>query len=207
MAEVGLLFGASGTGKSRSLINYAEDEILLINTVGKRLPFQKKFRNVVVSDSPAQIAQAMKETQCKTIIIDDSGYIMSNAFMRGHSKPKAGASSFDLYNDIADGFWSLINFCKKLPDDVIVFFIMHEETNDYGGVKLKTIGKLLDQKVCIEGLVTVCLRCIVDGNGKHVFRTQNDGNDIAKSPEGMFDMTIPNDLKFVTDTMRKYWEI
>ena len=141
----------------------------------------------------------------KTAVIDDSGYLMTNAFMRGHSAPKSGSSTFDLYNDIADSFWSLITIIKnELPDDVIVYMIMHEDTTDYGETKLRTIGKLLSEKVCIEGMSTVVLRCAVR-DGKHLFITQSDGNDISKSPEGMFELEIENDLKFVDDSIRSYW--
>ena len=100
----------------------------------------------------------------------------------------------------------LIMFIKnKLPDDVLVFLVMHEETNDYGDTKLKTIGKLLDQKVCVEGLVTVCLRAMKEGTNKYFFRTQSDGADVSKSPENLFDLQIDNDLKMVDDAIRSYW--
>ena len=94
---------------------------------------------------------------------------------------------------------------NDLPDDVIVYLIMHEETNDYGDTKLKTIGKLLDQKVCVEGLVTICLRAMKEGTKKYFFRTQSDGQDISKSPEDMFPLEIDNDLKAVTDRIREFW--
>ena len=141
----------------------------------------------------------------KTAVIDDRGYLMTNAFMRGHSAPKSGSSSFDLYNNIADSFWSLLTFIKsELPDDVIVYIIMHEDTTDYGETKLRTIGKLLSEKVCIEGMSTVVLRCVVR-DGKHLFITQSDGSDISKSPEGMFEREIDNNLKAVDTAIREYW--
>lgn len=205
MGECIIVYGKSGSGKSRSLLNFAEDEIFLVNTIGKRLPFRKDFKYVYKSDDPEKIKSALLKMPVKTAVIDDAGYQMTNAFMRGHSMPKKGSSSFDLYNDIADGFWGLLNFIKtELPDDVLVYVLMHEDTSDYGETKLKTIGKLLNEKVCIEGMTTVCLRCMVDGD-KHVFRTQSDGMDISKSPEGMFDRVIDNDLKAVDTTIREYW--
>lgn len=205
MGECIIVYGKSGSGKSRSILNFAEDEIFLVNTIGKRLPFRKDFKYVYKSDDPEKIKAALLKMPVKTAVIDDAGYQMTNAFMRGHSMPKKGSSSFDLYNDIADGFWGLLNFIKtELPDDVLVYVLMHEDTSDYGETKLKTIGKLLNEKVCIEGMTTVCLRCMVDGD-KHVFRTQSDGLDISKSPEGMFDSVIENDLKAVDSKIREYW--
>lgn len=200
-----LIYGRSGTGKSRALLNFAEDEIFFVNVIRKKLPFQKKFKYEYQSDSVKSIKAGLKKMPTKTAVIDDAGYLQTNTFMRGHSAPKAGSSSFDLYNTIADDFWELIEFIKnELPEDVIVYIIMHELTNDYGLTKLRTIGKLLDEKVCIEGMVTIALRCMCDGT-KHYFRTQNDGNDITKSPEGMFELEIENDLKAVDTAIREYW--
>ena len=205
MGECVFVYGKSGSGKSRSLINFGEDEIFLVNTIGKRLPFRSKFKYEIKTDDFNKIANGLRKMPTKTAVIDDSGYLMTNAFMRGHSAPKSGSSTFDLYNDIADSFWSLITVIKnELPDDVIVYMIMHEDTTDYGETKLRTIGKLLSEKVCIEGMSTVVLRCVVR-DGKHLFITQSDGNDISKSPEGMFELEIENDLKFVDDSIRSYW--
>lgn len=205
MGECVFVYGKSGSGKSRSLINFGEDEIFLVNTIGKRLPFRSKFKYEIKTDDFGKIVNGLRKMPTKTAVIDDSGYLMTNAFMRGHSAPKSGSSTFDLYNDIADSFWSLITVIKnELPDDVIVYMIMHEDTTDYGETKLRTIGKLLSEKVCIEGMSTVVLRCAVR-DGKHLFITQSDGNDISKSPEGMFDREIENDLKLVDSTIREFW--
>ena len=207
MGECVFVYGKSGSGKSRSLINFGEDEIFLVNTIGKRLPFRSKFKYEIKTDDFNKIANGLRKMPTKTAVIDDSGYLMTNAFMRGHSAPKSGSSTFDLYNDIADSFWSLITVIKnELPDDVIVYMIMHEDTTDYGETKLRTIGKLLSEKVCIEGMSTVVLRCVVR-DGKHLFLTQSDGSDISKSPEGMFELEIGNDLKFVDDSIRSYWRL
>ena len=207
MGECVFVYGKSGSGKSRSLINFGEDEIFLVNTIGKRLPFRSKFKYEIKTDDFSKIVNGLRKMPTKTAVIDDSGYLMTNAFMRGHSAPKSGSSTFDLYNDIADSFWSLITVIKnELPDDVIVYMIMHEDTTDYGETKLRTIGKLLSEKVCIEGMSTVVLRCVVR-DGKHLFLTQSDGSDISKSPEGMFELEIENDLKFVDDSIRSYWRL
>ena len=205
MGECVFVYGKSGSGKSRSLINFGEDEIFLVNTIGKRLPFRSKFKYEIKTDDFGKIVNGLRKMPTKTAVIDDSGYLMTNAFMRGHSAPKSGSSTFDLHNDIADSFWSLITVIKnELPDDVIVYMIMHEDTTDYGETKLRTIGKLLSEKVCIEGMSTVVLRCVVR-DGKHLFLTQSDGSDISKSPEGMFDREIENDLKSVDSTIREFW--
>lgn len=208
MGEAIILYGKSGTGKSRSLKNFGEDEILFVNTVNKRLPFPNKFKYEYKTTSVESVKAAllkMGKHGIKTAVIDDFGYQQTAKFMAEHTK-KSGGSQFDLYNSIADDAYGLIMFIKnKLPDDVLVFLVMHEETNDYGDTKLKTIGKLLDQKVCVEGLVTVCLRAMKEGTNKYFFRTQSDGADISKSPEELFDLQIDNDLKFVADRIREYW--
>lgn len=205
MGECIIIYGKSGSGKSRSLINFKEDEIFLVNVIGKRLPFRSKFKYEITTDDVNKIKNGLKKMPVKSAVIDDAGYLMTNAFMRGHSAPKSGSSSFDLYNTIADSFWSLLNFIKvELPEDVLVYITIHEDTTDYGETKIRTIGKLLSEKVCIEGMSTVVLRCIVR-DGKHLFITQSDGSDISKSPEGMFEREIENDLKTVDTTVREYW--
>ena len=142
----------------------------------------------------------------KVAVIDDAGYILTNLFMRGHSSGRKGSQVFDLYNDIADTFWDLFQFIKtQLAEDVIVYILMHEDTNDNGIVKLKTIGRMLDEKVCVEGLCTIVLRCMSE-EGKHFFCTTTDSWDISKAPEEMFsDERIENDLKMVDETIRDYY--
>lgn len=207
MAEVVVIYGRSGAGKSRSLINFAEDEIFLIKTVDKRLPFPKTFKYTMTTDNVDLMLQKMANMPTKVAVIDDAGFVMTNKFMREHSTPKFGSDQFKLYNEIADSFYKLVMTAKQLPDDVIVYLILHEEESDMNGsVKLKTIGKLLDQKCPIESMVTICLRCMIEGE-KHIFRTQNSGVDISKSPEGMFDDVIENDLKAVDTAIRSYWGI
>ena len=204
MAENVILFGKSGSGKSRSLMNFKEDEIVLFNTIGKRLPFPKQFKYNQPVDDVEAIKKVLLKMPTKTAVIDDETYIMINMFMRNHGK---GGDQFRLYNSIADSIWSLYDFIRNnVPQDVIVYHILHEDTNDYGEVKIRTIGKLLDSKVSIEGLVSIALRCVVK-NGQHIFITQSDGADVAKSPEGMFDLEIPNDLKAVDSAIRKYWSL
>ena len=206
MGEPVLVYGKSGSGKSRSLKNFAEDEILFVNTISKRLPFAKRFKYELKSRNYEVIKNQLAKMPCKIAVIDDAGYLMTNTFMAGHSTPKKGGSTFDLFNTIGDEFWDLVLFVKSLPEDVFVYFMMHEISNDYGEVKVRTIGKLLDEKVCIEGMFTICLHCMTDGT-RHYFKTQGGTMDIAKSPEEMFDLEIENDLKFVDDAIRDYWGI
>ena len=207
MGECVIIYGKSGTGKSRSLKNFGEEEILFVNTVNKRLPFPVKFKYELRTSNVETIKQKLDAMPCKTAVIDDFGYQQTIRFMNEHTK-KVGAAQFDLYNNIADDAYGIIMFVKnKLPDDKIVYLIMHEDTNDYGETKLKTIGKLLDQKVCLEGMVTVCLRAMKEGTNKYFFRTQSDGNDISKSPEGLFELMIDNDLKMVDSTIRNFWNL
>lgn len=143
------------------------------------------------------------------MIIDDAGYLITNFFMKNHSTKGKGNDVFGLYNQMADDFWNLIQnvIIRELPEDKIVYLMMHEDTDDFGNIKAKTIGKLLDDKICLEGLCTVVLRC-VNNLTEHKFITQSDGSAISKSPEGMFeDLEIPNNLLFVDDAIRSYYGI
>lgn len=202
-----LIIGKSGSGKSFSMMKFAENEVGLINVLGKKLPFQTDIKSVDCDDY-ATIKAILKEAKVNKIVIDDAGYLMTNQFMRGHSKGKAGSSVFDLYNQIGDDFWELIRYISlRLPENRIVYLMMHEDKNDFGDIKPKTIGKMLDNQVCVEGMFTIVLRAIVS-DGKHLFRTVTDGSDVTKTPAGMFEQeTTCNDLKFVDNIIRKYYKL
>lgn len=209
MGEPVLIYGKSGSGKSRSLKNFAEDEIYYVNVGDKSLPFRKKFKYTTVSDNVSLIKAGLQKMPVKTAVIDDAGFILSNQFMDEHSKDKRGGDVYKMYDSIADNFWSLLKFIKNdLPKDVIVFIMMHEDSDDIGNTKLRTIGKLLDNKVDIVGRCTIALRCCTQGSN-HFFKTKTDGFDITKTPEDMFeDGQIENDLKAVDTAIRNYygWE-
>lgn len=204
-----LIYGKSGSGKSRSLKFFDENEVLLLNTERKELPFRKRFVSTGFTDDPDKIIAWAKKSEKKVVVIDDAGYIMTHLFMANH-RIKKGNSQFDMYNDIADVMYNIVQRAKReLPVDVIVYIMMHEDQDDSGTVRLKTLGKLLDQKVCMEGMVTICIRCMSDATGKHFFRMITDGSDITKTPEEMFETPeIENNLKLVDDTIRDFygWE-
>jgi hypothetical protein len=160
------------------------------------------------TDKVETILEGVKKMPCKTAVIDDAGYIMTNMFMARHGDDMKGNGVFSLYNDIANKMWQLILGLKSMPnsEDKVVYLMFHEEKGEMGDSKLLTIGRLLDQKCCIEGLCTIVLHCVIKAN-KHLFITNSDGYDIAKSPEGMFDMEIENDLKAVDDRIREFYGI
>ena len=206
MAIPVLIIGKSGSGKSASLAKLDPSRVALINVLGKPLPFRGKF-DQIVSDDYAKITGAIKAAKREIVVVDDVGYLMTNAFMRDHAATGQGNAIFQLYNSIGDKFWNLVEVVRKLPGDKRVYMIMHEDVNEFGAVKPKTIGKMIDEKCCLEGMFTICLRCMVS-NGKHIFRTQSDGLDVAKSPMGMFEAEeIPNDLAMVDDAICRYYEI
>lgn len=189
MATPVLIIGRSGTGKSTSLRNcVGNDNWNLIRVLDKPLPFKGKI-NGWYSDDYQQIMKLLIASKAKNIVIDDAGYLITNMFMNKHSSAGGGNGVFTLYNQIGDHFWNLLQFIStKVPADKIVYMIMHEESNELGEIKPKTIGKLLDEKVCVEGMFTIVLRCIAESN-KHLFVTQKyvvsakavDGNQLYKS--------------------------
>lgn len=202
-----LLLGKSGSGKSASLRNFQPGEVGIINVLGKPLPFKGKLPSVV-TDSYDMVYTVISKSKTDSIVIDDAGYLMTNQFMRGHASTGAGNAIFSFYNDLGDRFWSLVRFVvEQTPENKIVYFIMHEDKNDFGDIKPKTIGKMLDEKVCVEGMFTIVIRSVLS-NGKHVFKTQTDGFDVCKTPIGMFEQSeTDNDLKLVDTTIREYYEL
>lgn len=207
MATPVLIIGKSGSGKSTSLRNCVGNEDWnLVRVLNKPLPFKGKI-NGWNTDDYQTVMKCIAQSKAKNIVLDDAGYLITNMFMSKHSSAGAGNGVFTLYNQIGDHFWNLIQFIVKLPEDKIVYVIMHEDINDFGQIKPKTIGKLLDEKVCIEGMFTIVLRCIEE-SGKHLFVTQSADGAVSKSPIGMFeDLTIDNDLLIVEKAIREYYEI
>lgn len=206
MAKSVLILGRSGTGKSTSMRNFKDEDLAVINVMSKELPFRNKFTSVLPVADYATIKNKILATAKKSIVIDDAGYLITKQFMDNHNKVGGGNAVFQLYNDMADQFWMLLDYIKnKLPADKIVYVIMHEDYDERGGVKPKTIGKLLDEKVCIEGLFTIVLRSCINDD-KYQFCTKNQGGDATKTPMGMFEEEyIDNDLAAVDKVIRDYY--
>lgn len=203
MGTVVFILGRSGTGKSYSMRNFDPSELAIINVQGKILPFKggAKF-TTKNTDNADEIISAMKiiSNKVRVIVIDDFQYLMANEFMR-----RSNERGFDKFTDIAKNAWNVIDSIRTLPDNVIVYVMCHIDTGDDGVEKLKTIGKLLDEKIVLEGMSTIVLKtCVADGN--YTFVTQNNGKDTVKSPFGMFpSRNIQNDLKYVDEKIRNYY--
>lgn len=204
MGKKVLIIGESGTGKSASMRNFTRDELLLINVASKDLPFKepKGSFEKVNSDNYRVIKKVLQETTKKVIVIDDVQYLMANEFMR-----RATEKGFDKFTEIAQNYWELQQVINSLPNDVIVYELSHLERDQNGNEKVKTIGKLLDEKITIEGMFSVVLKSICS-DGKYFFQTQNSGHDTCKSPIGLFNtFLIDNDLKAVDKALREYYDL
>lgn len=200
MAIAVLVLGASGTGKSTSIRNLDPKTTSIINVENKPFPFKAKFPKTLPTDNFATVVEAMKKTDSKTIVVDDSQYIMANEFMR-----RAKEVGYNKFTDIGVHFFSVVEAVKSLPDDVIVYFLHHTEVDQFGNCQAKTIGKMLDSVVCLEGKFSIVLKTEVD-NGQYYIRTHNGGNDTVKSPMGMFEEDrIPNDLTLVSKAIKDYY--
>lgn len=187
--------------------NCVGKDLGLIQVLKKPLPFKGKFGGSVTRDYNVINRAVVSKQWPKSIVIDDAGYLITAQFMDGHNSTGKGNAVFTLYNDMADNFYRMIqNIADNAPDDRIVYIIMHEDTNDFGDIKPKTIGKLLDEKVCIEGLCTIVLRSIHTDD--YYFVTQARDGAVSKSPDDMFDsVEIPNDLLTVDNAIRDYYGI
>ena len=196
-----LLIGKSGSGKSASLRNFKKDEIAIANVLGKPLPFKSDLDAPKVDDYNV-ILKAIEKTDKKIIVIDDAGYLLTNEFMN-----KSSVKGYDKYNELANNFWNLINGIKNIDGGKTVYLIMHEDQDEFGNVKPKTIGKLLDDKVNIQGIFTICIRAMYENNN-YIFRLKTNGQDCVKTPIGMFDNEeMENDLKIVDEKIREYYDL
>lgn len=221
MAEIVMILGESGSGKSASLRSFQPGEVCVLNVAGKRLPFKNQFGNAVINGAGYEkIKKAVRSGKFKSYVIDDSQYLMAfDAFSR------AKETGYGKFTDMALNFYNLLMDIKnatiweKKPDgtyvdtkqktdDVIVYFLHHPDRDESGLLKPKTQGRMLDEKLNIAGLFTTVLLAETDGK-EHWFLTQNDGTSVVKSPMGMFDgqLKIPNDLKLVDNVIRAYYEM
>lgn len=194
-----LILGESGSGKSSSLRNFDVNEIGVFNVASKPLPFKKQIQRVNGA-SYNTIIKGLSNPKLKSYAIDDSQFLL--VF---ESFDRAKETGYGKFTDMALNFYNLVRFViEKTPPDCIVYFLHHTEHTDDGRTKAKTIGKMLDNQLTVEGMFSIVLLCKTDGN-KHYFETQSDGATTAKSPMDMFDREIDNDLKMVDTTIREYW--
>lgn len=206
-----LILGESGSGKSASLRNFTPESVGIFNVAGKPLPFRKKlnamstvktteggFRRINYND----ILKGLARCKYKSYVIDDSQYLM--AF---EELDRAKENGYTKFTEMALNFTGLVRYIiDMLPPDVIVYFLHHTETSEMGKVKAKTVGKMIDSKLTLEGMFSIVLLCEASAEGHH-FITQSDGYTTAKSPMEMFDKEIDNDLAMVDAIIREYWNL
>lgn len=206
-----LILGESGSGKSASLRNFDANAVGVLNVAGKPLPFRKKLN--VISTVKAEdgstrrvnyndILKILARGKVKSYVIDDSQYLM--AF---EELDRVKETGYNKFTEMALNFSGLVRYIIDcLPPDVIVYFLHHVETTDQGKIKAKTVGKMIDSKLTLEGLFSIVLLCEASADGHH-FITQSDGYTTAKSPMEMFEKQIDNDLAMVDATIREYWNL
>lgn len=195
-----LILGRSGSGKSTSLRNFSADEVAVYNVAGKPLPFRGRLPTAQ-RPSYEDIVKSLAANKRRCYVIDDANYLM--AF---ESFAMANQKGYEKFTKMAVDFERLLEAALRTSDDTTVYFLMHPEVDDSGYMKPKTIGKMLDNQLCIEGLFPMVLIAGRDDRGYH-FRTTTNGNDPAKAPMGMLDERIDNDLKAVDDAARDYWQL
>lgn len=196
-----LVLGKSGSGKSRSLKNFHGDEIGVLNVIGKPLPF-RNTNGIKASNNPSYqtIKECIVSGKRKVWIVDDAGYLMQN-----ENFARAKEIGYGKFVEMAQNFQQLVYTVTNLaPADTFVYLLMHNELDQLGHEKVKTVGKMLDEKFSIEGACPIVIDCMVR-DGKHVFVTQNDGTTLAKSPEDMLPEVMENDLYEVDRLAREYW--
>lgn len=212
MSVACLILGESGTGKSTSMRSLDPAQTLLIQAIKKPLPFKatgwrvkvssKADGNIVQTDTAATIEKVLRHSTQPIVVIDDFQYIMANEYMR-----RTDEKGYDKFTDIGKSAWSLLKAASELADNRRVYVLSHTATDEAGRVKMKTIGRMLDEKITLEGMVTIVLRTQVR-DGQYVFATQNNGTDTCKSPLGLFDeQFISNNLAAVDAAICEYYDI
>lgn len=206
MATAVLIMGESGSGKSASLRNFAPNEISVFNVTSKPLPFKQGKTKIPKIDNATytDIANALANPNKRAYVIDDAGYLLSFEMFK-----RANETGYSKFTDMAKNFFDMLDFINtKLPNDIIVYITMHtEDDSEMHKTKAKTIGKMIDQNLNLEGLFTIVLRAMQTEDG-YKFITRDDRVSTAKSPMGMFESDkIDNDLKAVDATIREYYDM
>lgn len=216
MSIATVIMGTSGQGKTTSLRNINPDDAILIQAIKKPLPFRSKnwkpwdgetkTGSIACTDNARNICAAIQRAEQNgksVVIVDDYQYVMANEFMR-----RSQEKSFDKFNDIGRAAWDVMTAATSGPDHIRVYILTHVQTDEYGmNGKMKTVGKLLDEKIVLEGMVTTVLRTVKNDEG-YFFRTQSDGGDTVKSPMGLFDADlIENDLAAVDAALCEYYGV
>ena len=214
------IVGETGTGKSTAIKHLDPKETYIINVASKELPFKgsgklynEDNRNYKEIDDPTEITRLLKTISekaphIKNIVIEDSNYLMGFRMVE-----KAMETGFTKFSVMAKDMVDMFRTARSLRDDLCIFYFSHPETiEDAGeivGYKIKTAGKLIDNQVLLEGLLTVCLYTDVEETKDGViysFLTNRYRKKPAKSPDGMFHETkIPNDLQYVKDHVIEYY--
>lgn len=213
MAIPVLVIGRSGSGKTYSLKNFTADEVGVISVEKGRLPFKSNIKVLKVPKDPTEgegdagtinaakyawVTSVIRKAKAKSVVIDDSQFMLLNEFC-----DRASERGYDKFTHIALHFRDLVHAINEMEDeDKIVYFLHHSEIDSDGREKVKTVGKMLDEKLSVEGLFDIVIYC-----QDHKFFTQANGQSTAKTPEGMFDLEIPNDLKLVDTKIREYYEM
>lgn len=212
MSTSTLILGESGSGKSASLRNMDPSRTLLLQALAKPLPFKNpewkpfnkdaKTGNIIVTDKATDIMLIMQNTKRKIIVLDDFQYTMANEFMR-----RSDEKGYDKFTEIGRNAWNILMMAGQLPPDVRVYVLSHSETSDMGRVKAKTIGRMLDEKITVEGMFTLVMRTVVR-DGDYLLTCKNNGSDPVKTPIDMFKTeTIGNDLNEVDKAICAYYDI
>lgn len=196
-----LILGESGSGKTYSIKDMDADTVGIFAVEKSLLPFKNRGHKVAKNATYPMIMTALQKPQLKRYVIDDSQYLMANEFF-----DRAKETGYQKFTDIGLHFRNLIHYINKnLPDDVIVYFLHHTELDsNTGKTKAKTVGKMLDSHLTVEGCFNIVLQAVAEGKD-HYFITQSDGSNTAKSPEEMFEGKIANNLDFVDNKIREYY--
>lgn len=193
--------GHSGSGKSTSMRNCTPERFGVINVQGKPLPFKTELKPYN-TDNYEDIFNALRVGKTPSIVIDDSQYLMSHEYMY-----RAKETGYQKFTDIGTHFFQLLELIKRLPDDKIVYLMHHIDRDEYGNEKAKSVGKMVDQYIVIEGCFSIVLKAVASNKG-YCFRTRTTGQDSVKTPMGMFnEEEIDNDLVLVDDAIREYYGI
>jgi len=199
MSKLVLILANPGTGKTSSLRNLKPEEVTVVSVTGKELPFKSDIKQIVPK-SAAEVVQIINKSKKPVVVIDDANYLMTFEEMQ-----RVNEVGYTKFTQIAQNFFNIVKAIIDKDSDQIFYIMAHSEDTEDGQLKLKTTGKMLSDKIVIEGLTNMVIGTQVE-DGDFIFKVKTDGLG-TKTPIGMFESdTIENDLKIVNQAIKKYYK-
>lgn len=215
-----LVIGDQGVGKSTAWETMIPEETLIITPNSKPLPWQGSAKQYIVGKNRIQTKKLeeivstlefinTKKPEIKAVLIEDlTHFYNARTTSPEFMNRKLGNDAFAKWGELASDVSKIIALGESFRDDLTIVYNGHTEMHDTGVIGMLSPGKLLDKDIKPPSYFTYVLHALARQAEKSVeyrFLTNKNGTHDAKTPKGCFnELYIPNDMKSIIATIRKY---